>query len=237
MKERGMIFNGEMVRAILDGRKTQTRRPIKWKQTRFTEIGEREDGSKWPWSEDAEHACDFWHPCPFGAVGDRIWVRETWSDVNLDGAPAVAYRADDEVYDLMENESLLDEDGAFNYQDTRVSKYQFAAWHSDLISGIEGNWRPSIHMPRWASRILLEITDVRVERLNAISEEDARAEGIIDGGCLNCGEPEPCGCANPEPDATDAFAYLWQSIYGQESWNANPWVWVISFERIEGGEA
>ncbi|HFD1369675.1 TPA: hypothetical protein ACF1IH_001000 [Klebsiella quasipneumoniae] len=237
MKERGMIFNSEMVRAILDGRKTQTRRPIKWKQTRFTEIGEREDGSKWPWSEDAEHACDFWHPCPFGAVGDRIWVRETWSDVNLDGAPAVAYRADDEVYDLMENESLLDEDGAFNYQDTRVSKYQFAAWHSDLISGIEGNWRPSIHMPRWASRILLEITNVRVERLNAISEEDARAEGIIDGGCLNCGEPEPCGCANPEPDATDAFAYLWQSIYGQESWNANPWVWVISFKPVEGGAA
>lgn len=79
MKERGVIFNGEMVRAILHGRKTQTRRPIKWKQTRFTEIGEREDGSNWPWSEDAEHACDFWHPCPFGAVGDRIWVRETWA--------------------------------------------------------------------------------------------------------------------------------------------------------------
>ncbi|MDN6934428.1 hypothetical protein AB9H28_24950, partial [Salmonella enterica subsp. enterica serovar Kentucky] len=75
ISERGMIFNAEMVRALLDGRKTQTRRPIKWKQTRFTEIGEREDGSKWPWSEDAEHACDFWHPCPFGAVGDRIWVR------------------------------------------------------------------------------------------------------------------------------------------------------------------
>ena len=78
---------------------------------------------------------------------------------------------------------------------------------------------------------------VFVDRFNAISEEDARAEGIIDGGCLNCGEPEPCGCANPEPDATDAFAYLWQSIYGQESWNANPWVWVISFKRVEGGAA
>lgn len=98
-------------------------------------------------------------------------------------------------------------------------------------------WTPSLHMPRWASRILLEITDVRVERLNAISEEDARAEGIIDGGCLNCGEPEPCGCANPEPDATDAFAYLWQSIYGQDNWNANPWVWVIEFKRVEGGAA
>ncbi|MGA6517174.1 hypothetical protein ACPEF8_28085 [Klebsiella sp. K796] len=203
MKERGMIFNGEMVRALLDDRKTQTRRPIKWKQTRFTEIGEREDGSKWPWSEDAEHACDFWHPCPFGAVGDRIWVRETWARYNIDqNSHDIAYRA------------TTPED-----------------WPE------EGRWRPSIHMPRWASRILLEITNVRVERLNAISEEDARAEGIIDGGCLNCGEPEPCGCANPEPDATDAFAYLWQSIYGQESWNANPWVWVIEFERVEGGAA
>lgn len=96
MKERGMIFNGEMVRAILDGRKTQTRRPIKWKQTRFTEIGEREDGSKWPWSEDAEHACDFWHPCPFGAVGDRIWVRETFctvDDTQYGGGKWVDYRA------------------------------------------------------------------------------------------------------------------------------------------------
>ncbi|HGV5140170.1 TPA: hypothetical protein ACNHEP_002656 [Klebsiella pneumoniae] len=201
MTERGMIFNGEMVRALLSGRKTQTRRPIKWKQTRFTEIGEREDGSKWPWSEDAEHACDFWHPCPFGAVGDRIWVRETWARYNIDqNSHDIAYRA------------TTPED-----------------WPE------EGRWRPSIHMPRWASRILLEITGVRVERLNAISEEDARAEGIIDGGCLNCGEPEPCGCANPEPDATDAFAYLWQSIYGQASWNANPWVWVIDFKRVEGG--
>ncbi|MCQ8604239.1 hypothetical protein [Klebsiella pneumoniae] len=232
MKERGMIFNGEMVRAILDGRKTQTRRPIKWKQTRFTEIGEREDGSKWPWSEDAEHACDFWHPCPFGAVGDRIWVREAYSfpasldDVSPTGvgemAVATGYR-----------------------KPWAPTFYESTGTFSDGWKGFEtppkvsdaGKLRPSIHMPRWASRILLEITDVRVERLNAISEEDARAEGIIDGGCLNCGEPEPCGCANPEPDATDAFAYLWQSIYGQENWNANPWVWVISFERVEGGAA
>ncbi|MEH8711715.1 hypothetical protein [Klebsiella quasipneumoniae] len=232
MTERGMIFNAEMVRAILDGRKTQTRRPIKWKQTRFTEIGEREDGSKWPWSEDAEHACDFWHPCPFGAVGDRIWVREAYrfpaslDDVSPTGvgemAVATGYR-----------------------KPWAPTFYEFTGTFSDGWKGFEtppkvsdaGKLRPSIHMPRWASRILLEITDVRVERLNAISEEDARAEGIIDGGCLNCGEPEPCGCANPEPDATDAFAYLWQSIYGQENWNANPWVWVIEFKRVEGGAA
>ncbi|MEB6441337.1 hypothetical protein MXM21_06940 [Klebsiella variicola] len=211
MTERGMIFNAEMVRAILDGRKTQTRRPIKWKQTRFTEIGEREDGSKWPWSEDAEHACDFWHPCPFGAVGDRIWVRETWADAGASAPDLKLYRA--------------------NYPEHVPSIYE------NVPPAKEIRWTPSIHMPRTASRILLEIADVRVERLTAISEEDARAEGIIDGGCLNCGEPEPCGCANPEPDATDAFAYLWQSIYGQESWNANPWVWVIEFERVEGGAA
>lgn len=217
MTQRGMIFNAEMVRAILDGRKTQTRRPIKWKQTRFTEIGEREDGGYWPWSEDAEHACDFWHPCPFGAVGDRIWVRETFcpvDDTQYGGEKWVDYRAT-----------------------PKFEASHPAGWDSAPNDAEALKWRPSIHMPRWASRILLEITDVRVERLNAISEQDARAEGIIDGGCLNCGEPEPCGCANPEPDATDAFAYLWQSIYGQENWNANPWVWVISFERIEGGAA
>ncbi|HBM3200841.1 TPA: hypothetical protein LVL97_005740 [Klebsiella michiganensis] len=213
MTERGMIFNAEMVRALLDGRKTQTRRPIKWKQTRFTEIGEREDGSKWPWSEDAEHACDFWHPCPFGAVGDRIWVRETFCPV------------DDTQYG---GEKWVDYRATPKFEASHPAGWDCAPNDAEALK-----WHPSIHMPRWASRILLEITNVRVERLNTISEEDARAEGIIDGGCLNCGEPEPCGCANPEPDATDAFAYLWQSIYGQESWNANPWVWVIEFERLE----
>ncbi|HHZ7379270.1 TPA: hypothetical protein ACWL1E_003826 [Klebsiella pneumoniae] len=170
--------------------------------------------------------------CPFGDVGDRIWVREAYrfpaslDDVSPTGvgemAVATGYR-----------------------KPWAPTFYEFTGTFSDGWKGFEtppkvsdaGKLRPSIHMPRWASRILLEITDVRVERLNAISEEDARAEGIIDGGCLNCGEPEPCGCANPEPDATDAFAYLWQSIYGQENWNADPWVWVIEFKRIEGGAA
>ncbi len=218
MKERGMIFNGEMVRAILDGRKTQTRRLIKWKQTRFTEIGEREDGSKWPWSEDAEHACDFWHPCPFGAVGDRIWVRE-------------AFRVHSRATDVA---TLVYKSSERNSWTEQTHRVPVAVCNKPATPE---KWTPSLHMPRWASRILLEITDVRVERLNAISEEDARAEGIIDGGCLNCGEPEPCGCDNPEPDATDAFAYLWQSIYGQENWNADPWVWVIEFKRVEGGAA
>ncbi|VGI89235.1 hypothetical protein [Klebsiella pneumoniae] len=226
MTERGMIFNAEMVRALLSGRKTQTRREVKlnldiaclattydWATSlaanHYQGLTEEQIQQK------AESLRGVIHPvildngqmvsiiCPHGKPGDRIWVRETWARYNIDqNSHDIAYRATTP-----------------------------ADWPE------EGRWRPSIHMPRWASRILLEITDVRVERLNAISEEDARAEGIIDGGCLNCGEPEPCGCANPEPDATDAFAYLWQSIYGQENWNANPWVWVISFERIEGGAA
>jgi hypothetical protein len=88
-------------------------------------------------------------------------------------------------------------------------------------------------MPRWASRITLEITGVRVERLVDISEDDARAEGITDGGCLNCGESETnCGCLNPQPDARDSFIYLWESINGPGSWAANPWVWVVEFRRV-----
>ncbi|ENO4066484.1 hypothetical protein ACPEMX_02020 [Klebsiella quasipneumoniae] len=202
MKERGMIFNGEMVRAILDGRKTQTRRPIKWKQTRFTEIGEREDGSKWPWSEDAEHACDFWHPCPFGAVGDRIWVRETWNKYG----GLLTYRADHDWIDDMRKETVC-----------------------------TAKWVPSIHMPRWASRILLEITDVRVERLNSISQEDAQAEGLeLTGWRPTYSDPDSGG---EVMTPYDNFAELWSSIYGDESWQANPWVWVIEFKRIEGGAA
>lgn len=217
MKSRGMIFNSEMVRAILDGRKTQTRRIVKgtdgavkfckeWDingEEIFVVLGEKDHTGMNPVFGAIS--------CPFGAVGDRIWVRETWAEAGACAPDLKLYRA--------------------NYPEHVPSIYE------NVPPAEEIRWTPSIHMPRWASRILLEITDVRVEQLNAISEEDARAEGIIDGGCLNCGELEPCGCANPEPDATDAFAYLWQSIYGQENWNANPWIWVIEFKRVEGGAA
>ncbi|MBO1726960.1 hypothetical protein I3E94_20385 [Klebsiella pneumoniae] len=218
MKERGMIFNGEMVRAILDGRKTQTRRPIKWKQTRFTEIGEREDGSSWPWSEDAEHACDFWHPCPFGAVGDRIWVRETFAALEPGSY-----------------EQAKPQEG--HCQDLRYAATDRLAKSDADIRGYK--WVPSIHMPRWASRILLEITGVRVERLNAISEEDVDAEGFAGDYPTSVfpnlfpGEPKDWSHLSMR----DCYGVLWKSIYGQENWNANPWVWVISFERIEGGAA
>lgn len=199
-----MIFNAEMVRALLDGRKTQTRRPIKWKQTRFTEIGEREDGSKWPWSEDAEHACDFWHPCPFGAVGDRIWVRE-------------AFRVHSRATDVATLVYKASERNSWTEQTRRVP---VAVCNKPATPE---KWTPSLHMPRWASRILLEITGVRVERLRSMSQDDARAEGVI--------------AASGPMEAGLAFRELWDSIYGEESWKANSWVWVIEFKRVEGGAA
>lgn len=228
MKERGMIFNSEMVRAILDGRKTQTRRIMKVQPESnqlglllITDSTKRSDIGKYHWAESnatGNHVRSKLFLCPFGAVGDRIWVREGFFPAPLE----------------MQSEPPRKTMWNIAYRDGMQMEKLAPAEYNPTIYNYE-RWTPSIHMPRWASRILLEITDVRVERLNAISEEDARAEGIIDGGCLNCGEPEPCGCANPEPDATDAFAYLWQSIYGQASWNANPWVWVIVFKRVEGG--
>ena len=219
MTERGMIFTSEMVRAILDGRKTQTRRPVKFP------VHDKNLGCELAGNELAgELSAGNYLNSAFGKPGDRIWVRETFQGPLFDYEQMDAYLEDSSRFETPEFCQYAADGGP-------RPEYQ------DADDNLRHGWRPSIHMPRWASRILLEITDVRVERLNAISEEDARAEGIIDGGCLNCGEPEPCGCANPEPDATDAFAYLWQSIYGQESWNANPWVWVIEFKRVEGGAA
>lgn len=203
MKERGMIFNADMVRAILDGRKTQTRRIMKpqpepcprgghwWPSNVFKTMLHVEDemqNGKGGWGGLVGDAC------PFGDVGDRIWVREAFAS-GLSTKSTLAYRATHKREDL--------EDGFY-----------------DTIK-----WTPSIHMPRWASRILLEITDVRVERLKSISDGDAIREGcsIADMKSGDC--------------VADVFARLWASIYGAESWNANPWVWVIEFKRVEGGAA
>ncbi|HBR4426559.1 hypothetical protein [Klebsiella pneumoniae] len=245
MTERGMIFNAEMVRAILDGRKTQTRRIVKGTDGAMKFCKEWDINGKEVFVVLGEKDHTGMNPvlgaisCPFGAVGDRIWVRETWATLGNEDGCCIDWegnlcKGDERSAARIYRASCEQRPGDYGLWSIPDDAY----WKPHTKEHkFEGAWRPSIHMPRWASRILLEITDVRVERLNAISEEDARAEGIIDGGCLNCGEPEPCGCANPEPDATDAFAYLWQSIYGQDNWNANPWVWVIEFKRVEGGAA
>ncbi|HHS8841323.1 TPA: morphogenetic protein [Klebsiella pneumoniae] len=203
MKERGMIFNGEMVRAILDGRKTQTRRQVNASTLDMLDLQKMYPHKKYNIG------------CPFGAVGDRIWVRETFcpvDDTQYGGEKWVDYRAT-----------------------PKFEASHPAGWDSAPNDAEALKWRPSIHMPRWASRILLEITDVRVERLNAISQEDAQAEGMeLAGWRPTYSDPDSGG---EVMTPYDNFAELWSSIYGDESWKANPWVWVISFERVEGGAA
>ncbi|RYM47270.1 hypothetical protein [Serratia proteamaculans] len=202
MKERPVIFNGEMVRAILDGRKTQTRRALNWKRQPYTEMAERDDGSLWPWAEDGDRGGDIWFPCPFGEVGDRLWVRETWQGPLVDEEHFEDYRANADKFQTPEFCEYAADGGA---------RPEFC----DLDDNAHQGWRPSIHMPRWASRTLLEITAVRVERLQDISEADAIAEG------------------GTKHFNIDWFGPLWASIYGVDSWNANPWVWVIEFKRVE----
>lgn len=180
MKERPIIFNAEMVRAIINGRKTQTRRVVKFDWCRS--------------ADELLHQASFdpAYKCPYGKVGDRLWVRETWDFQAL-------------------------RDGVFNIQD-------FIRWGGKVAYKADGGrvvekWIPSIHMPRWASRITLEITSVRVERLQDISNDDCWAEGMSDA-------------TNPELKPNRRwFSELWESINGPGSWHSNPFVWVIEFRK------
>lgn len=239
MRERPIIFNAEMVRAVLDGRKTQTRRIIQSPAKNMQASGQkvidyREPGDKWY----GEHVfsmrnhsgtwCDytkeqFLAKCPFGAVGDRLWVRETW----MPDAPRDGTWADVEFYGCKGSPlSMIPE--RFRKPEHCIHR---ASWDGSEMVG----WTPSIHMPRWASRITLEITGVRVERSQDITEQDAAAEGVPPAGDLLPDYPDTY--LTPKGDfatAKVAFQRLWESIYGEESWQANPWVWVIEFKRVEG---
>jgi hypothetical protein len=213
MKERPILFSGAMVRALLDGSKTQTRRVMKPQPTMY------EPGQCIAVSDMTNDAL----VCPYGQPGDRLWVRETWvcDDYRLQQGPyvevpgareALFYRADNE-------------------QPFEAPEGKF--------------WKPSIHMPRWASRILLEIVSVRVERLQDCSQTDAISEGALHirnqawdrehfpawrylfDEAVAAGKKPPIG-----PSAVQAYQALWQSINGPGSWDANPWVWVVEFKRV-----
>ncbi|EKS8533925.1 hypothetical protein AAIP97_003385 [Klebsiella pneumoniae] len=240
MKERGMIFNGEMVRAILDGRKTQTRRIMAPQPADDIERGifPNPEVIGWKSSRRHKHGSTTAHFCHYGKPGDRIWVRETW------GVVSHAFSDDGLMIDWVPDRpaTAIHE---MPFGNGYYSGYAIYAADGDFTWGDDDGyedgrscWKPSIHMPRAASRILLEITDVRVERLNAISEEDATAEGVPPAGSLL---PDyPGTFLTPKGDfatAKVAFQRLWESIYGAENWQANPWVWVIEFKRIEGGAA
>lgn len=239
MTERGMIFNGEMVRALLDGRKTQTRRIMVPQPADDIErdVFPNPDAIGWKSSLKHKRGSTTVHFCPHGKPGDRIWVRETWAILgNEDGC----------CIDWKEKLCKADESSAARIYrascEQRPGNYGLwsipddADWKPYTKDYLyEGAWRPSIHMPRWASRILLEITGVRVERLNSIGESDAIAEGLErynDDGIIYYG---PFGRGDCRPEV--AYRDLWLSIYGAESWQANPWVWAIEFKRVEGGAA
>ncbi|WP_341020955.1 hypothetical protein [Brevundimonas diminuta] len=226
-KERPILFSGPMVRALLDGRKTQTRRTIKpqpeYERGTVAPQALRGDPPKHPAPYfDAYNGGPFWcwwdeydrqgagQTCPYGKPGDRLWVKETWrpsksaGDWDID----VRYEADGLTRTVY--------DGEFGDRDWSMPK-----------AAARGNVSP-LFMPRWAARLVLEITEVRVERLNVISEADAQAEGSQEPSLL----PIIGACWSER----DAFAKLWEHINGAGSWASNPWVWAVSFRVLSNEE-
>lgn len=246
MKERPILFSAPMpmVRAILDGSKTQTRRIAKPRKHPSLLDG--------TWSDsyilDPGNRGWLMKDCPFGKVGDRLYVRETWriGAWREDGRLAIDYAASPEITNTPWVTIPDDYCG-------KLFEAQWVGVCSELIKkGIrpddDGNyhwdackaplkWRPSIHMPRWASRITLEITSVRIERLREISEADAECEGSepIDFTSFSGREVELLDYPLTEygDNYRNGFAFLWESIYGIGSWQANPWVWVVSFRMVQ----
>ncbi|MCG7598366.1 hypothetical protein MHM84_01035 [Halomonas sp. McH1-25] len=241
MKERPILFNGEMVRAILDGRKTQTRRVVKPKVEELIRCHAGVPGEECEvsfrynnWFDDNGTAHDpEWlcyaseYPeegiipigqCPYGEPGDRLWVRE-----------GILQSLDSTTLPSGECESYWTHEKVEYLADTPQPQQRFL--RPDSYSSPWMKRRPSIHMPRWASRITLEIVSVRVERLQEISEADAKAEGVH-------GEQEAADAGLSWHDKPRrAFRFLWQSINGADSWDANPWVWVVEFKRIDEARA
>ena len=202
MKERPILFSAPMVRALLAGTKTQTRRIFKpdrmtWDANgRYTTYAMR--GGELSTTGSGPFKPSSWlHYCPYGQPGDRLWVRETFARIDGQTRPWIE------------------------------TDYQATYTHGDRLGdtlGIKKRWTPSIHMPRHASRITLEVTGVRVERLQDISEADAIAEGVRNSLHLPGGR-----------FARENFEHLWWTVNGDGSWESNPWVWVIEFKRVEGG--
>jgi hypothetical protein len=224
MAEKPILFSTPMVKAILEGRKTQTRRIIKSRhESGLFQISRRVTDNQITSIESLdwdERNCEKDIVCPYGKPGDTLWVRETWARfAGIDKVNPVIYRAD-------------------------------GAWEARGVEGpihVEGNrWKPSIHMPKSVARIWLEITDIAIERVQDISGSDAEAEGVewrimgkefgkLQGQRLYKDYLNPANTEFGPTFAKDSFMYLWQSINGFESWDTNPWVWVVSFKTLSTG--
>ena len=231
MTERPILFSGEMVRAILDDRKTQTRRVVKdcrafaeWNVTPGDAydciVADDRGGAAFLVAGD--HGYTNFVPCPYGKPGDRLWVREAWAEFPAIHPPS--------------HEHHMPAGAGYRTDIDRCGQVP--------VAGVFRTWdrhdvrrRPSIHMPRWASRITLEVSGVRVERLQDISEDDARAEGVdpyvMGHGPITAAElqAEP-GYREPAM-YRQGFEFLWNQINGKRAaWSSNPWVWVVEFRRI-----
>lgn len=218
MKERPILYSAPMVVAILDGRKSQTRRVIKPEPHCDLSIA-GEYGLVMNGEVVSPETWRCWNKCPYGIVGDRLWVRESWR---------VTLKFDD----ISPNQ--LPEGIGVEYPAT------------SHINILEGRKRPSIHMPRSLSRILTEITDIRVQRLQDITPEEAKAEGLKgiskDGKTVKFGIPDLDGYPGTdnhgwpwkewEFDPVMAYKRLWEKIDGKGSWDKNPWLWVVEFKRV-----
>lgn len=208
VKERPILFSGPMVNAILEGRKTQTRRVIK-------PVQPRTDGL-WPAGRNPLE------DCPYGAPSDRLWVRETWY---CDHCFERDYAKTGAVYvgrTLSRKEC----------EDEWRSHLFFRADGEPDFGGERADWKPSIHMPRWASRLALEVTEVRVQRLQKISEADARAEGVGEPAFVHEGNHNVWAKHGHERYRL-LFQGLWDSINGERlgcSWSDDPWVWALTFK-------
>lgn len=239
-----ILFNTEMVRAILDGRKTCTRRVIKPQpQSRlcYTYAGSHK-GCIGKWTYPNRGAHEFW--------GEEYKLPENIKDEELSKQWNPPYQTDDilyvwetwqYLYELDGNEQIIEDTGKYYYAATDTISFNTYVDEN----GLEHEhvpWKPSIHMPKEAARIWLEVTDVRVERLQKITNDEAVKEGIYVSNCKDCNKPFGCDtCPDEGYDEIDEFAELWDSTIKKSDldrygWNVNPWVWVIKFERCKKPE-
>lgn len=241
VKQRPIIFSDQMVRAILDGRKTQTRRvmnpqPPAWVETFgssvFTPHGHISGRGYWKGVPGDEGPAEKHFRSPYGCAWERLWVRETYMVQPTPGCTFGEAMKGTKLSAFYRDGSRLDLDNGWE-----ASGPGLHVWGTNHEYPAEryGIWRPSIHMPRWASRILLDVVSVRVQRLHDITPEDCRAEGI---------EVPRCGCEACAMTSAicpaDASAYmvdyrlLWDKINANRGhpWRSNPWVWVIEFRRV-----